>query len=119
MPEIDGSKVTVGRTLMTHHDIDSSRRHKMLTYIRERTERGIAAKSGVRMPMKKLLAISICFLLAVACATPGYKKGPSAEHGFSSTFVGLAHLILSPVQIAEGLLEGMAPMSYYLSTRLI
>ncbi|MDM8558382.1 hypothetical protein [Candidatus Parabeggiatoa sp. HSG14] len=67
--------------------------------------------------MKQLLIASFCFCLISACATPP-KNGPSVEHGFSTALTGLAHLLLSPFQIAAGLLEGIASVPYYLSTNL-
>ena len=68
--------------------------------------------------MKKIIAIILCLSLNIACAVPTHHDGPSAEHGFSSAFLGIAHLILSPIQIAAGLLEGIASMPYYLSTNI-
>lgn len=70
--------------------------------------------------MKKLLFLtSINLTLLVACATPPSKPaGPSVEHGFSTAWFGLQHLLLSPLQIAVGLLEGIASVPYYLSTSL-
>lgn len=66
--------------------------------------------------MKRILVV---FLLALvvfaACAAPN-QQGPSPEHGASSALQGLAHLILSPIQIAAGLLEGIASIPYFLST---
>jgi len=55
--------------------------------------------------------------LITACATP-QQGGPSAGRGFSSAMLGVAHLILSPVQIASGLLEGVAAVPYYAGTAL-
>lgn len=67
--------------------------------------------------MKKLLVVSLCCCLILACASPR-TEGPSVEHGFSTALVGLGHLLLSPLQIAAGLLEGIASVPYYLSTHL-
>jgi len=67
--------------------------------------------------MKKLLVALLCSCLIFACATP-QKEGPSVEHGFSSALIGLGQLLLSPLQIAAGLLEGIASVPYYLSTNL-
>ena len=65
----------------------------------------------------KTLAITTftIFLLVVSCASPN-QQGPSPEHGASSAFQGLSHLILSPFQIAAGLLEGIASVPYYMTT---
>jgi hypothetical protein len=66
--------------------------------------------------MKKLL-ICIILCLISACATP-QKNGPSVQHGFSTALTGLGHFLLSPFQIAAGLLEGVASVPYYLATNL-
>ncbi len=70
--------------------------------------------------MKPLLfLISFSLTLLVACATPPPKSaGPSVQHGVSTAWSGLQHLLLSPLQIAVGLLEGIASVPYYLSTSL-
>ncbi len=57
------------------------------------------------------------FCLIASCATPP-TNGPSPQHGFSTALSGLGHLLLSPFQIAVGLLEGIASVPYYLSTNL-
>lgn len=67
--------------------------------------------------MKKFFAIIICLLINIACVAPS-QQGPSPEHGFGSALAGLAHLILSPVQIAAGLLEGISAVPYYLATNI-
>jgi len=62
--------------------------------------------------MKKIMIISICFfLLTFSCAGP-------QRHGMGSIFAGIAHLVLSPVQIAAGLIEGISSLPYYLSTNI-
>ncbi|UCG07099.1 MAG: hypothetical protein JSV83_00110 [Desulfobacterales bacterium] len=53
----------------------------------------------------------------LACAAPN-QQGPSPEHGMSSALQGLAHLVLSPLQIAAGLLEGIASVPYFLTTSI-
>ncbi|ALG68387.1 hypothetical protein [Beggiatoa leptomitoformis] len=60
----------------------------------------------------RLLIISI---MLGACATPN-GEAPSVQHGFSSALTGIGILILSPFQIATGLLEGIASVPYYLAT---
>jgi hypothetical protein len=67
--------------------------------------------------MRQLLIALLCFFLLSACAPPK-KDGPSVEHGLSSALAGVGHLLLSPFQIATGLLEGIASVPYYLSTSL-
>jgi len=67
--------------------------------------------------MKKLIALMMCIVLNVGCAVSS-PKGPNAGHGFSSALAGLAHLVLSPVQIAAGVLEGISAVPYYLSTNI-
>lgn len=62
-----------------------------------------------------VLLISVFFI--TACSTP-QQGGPSAERGLTGAFQGLMHLILSPIQIAAGLLEGVAALPYYAGTAL-
>lgn len=61
------------------------------------------------------LLISIFIL--TACATP-QQGGPNAGRGISGAMQGVLHLILSPIQIAAGLLEGVAALPYYAGTAL-
>ena len=66
----------------------------------------------------KRIAIALIFTIIVGgCATPS-NDGPSPERGFSSALKGIGHLLLSPFQIAAGLLEGIVAVPYYLSTNL-
>lgn len=68
--------------------------------------------------MKKLMidtGLSVC--LISACAH-NQNSGPNAGHGLNGFFRGIAHLVLSPIQIAAGLLEGVASLPYYASTGL-
>ena len=60
-----------------------------------------------------LLSVSII----ASCAAP-QQGGPDAEHGFISMFKGIGHLILSPLQIAAGVVEGVAALPYYAATSL-
>ncbi|TGO02059.1 hypothetical protein PN36_31115 [Candidatus Thiomargarita nelsonii] len=60
--------------------------------------------------MRQLLIALVCFFLLSACAPPK-KDGPSVAHGFSSALAGVGHLLLSPFQIATGLLEGIASVN--------
>ena len=68
------------------------------------------------MIKKSLIIIGLGGLLSACATSPA--TGPSAEHGFSSALGGLGHLLLSPLQIAAGLLEGIASVPYYLATNL-
>ncbi|MEE9910167.1 MAG: hypothetical protein K4571_00455 [Deltaproteobacteria bacterium] len=68
--------------------------------------------------MKKfLLILVLCVSLTLSCATndEGAKK---VGRGFGKAAVGVAQLVLSPLQIAAGLLEGIAAIPYYMSTSL-
>ncbi|EIJ41985.1 hypothetical protein BegalDRAFT_1082 [Beggiatoa alba B18LD] len=64
--------------------------------------------------MKSIRLLVLCGVLT-ACATPN-QNAPSVVHGFSSALTGLGILILSPIQIAAGLLEGIAAVPYYMAT---
>ena len=55
-------------------------------------------------------------LLSACVGAP--KGGPDAGHGLKSAFKGIAHLVLSPIQIAAGLAEGVASLPYYASTNI-
>lgn len=68
------------------------------------------------MLKQKLIILGFGGLLAACATSPA--TGPSVEHGFSSALSGLGHLLLSPLQIAAGLLEGIASVPYYLATNL-
>lgn len=72
-------------------------------------------KSSILWKWFLVLATSV-FLLA-GCATP-QGGGPNAGRGISSALQGVMHLILSPIQIAAGLLEGVAAVPYYAGTAL-
>jgi len=63
----------------------------------------------------KPIVIAFAIFMVFACAAPN-QQGPSTEHGMGSALQGVAHLILSPLQIAAGLLEGIASVPYFLST---
>lgn len=66
--------------------------------------------------MKKSTITALLATLLVACATSPNSQGPSVGHGLSTAATGLAHLLLSPLQIAAGLLEGITAVPYYLAT---
>ena len=57
-------------------------------------------------------------LVTVSGCSTTSQNGPNAARGFSSAMMGIVHLILSPFQIAAGLLEGVAAMPYYAATAL-
>jgi len=65
----------------------------------------------------KILVVMTALVIFLACAAPN-EQGPSPGHGASSAMQGIAHLILSPLQIAAGLLEGIASVPYFLSTNI-
>jgi len=68
------------------------------------------------MKMKpKLMIMVLCLLFAAACTTSN-ESGQKVKTGFGKAAIGIAQLILSPLQIAAGLLEGIASIPYYLST---
>ena len=63
--------------------------------------------------------LAVCFLLLVSCVPPAQKRdgagGAGPGSGFGMAALGLVNLILSPVQIAAGLLEGIASVPYLIS----
>jgi len=61
---------------------------------------------------RKLIILFIC-LLFVACAAGNEGK---PKTGLGRAMLGIAQLVLSPLQIAAGLLEGIASIPYYLNT---
>jgi len=65
----------------------------------------------------RIVVIMTAIVIFFACAAPN-EQGPSPGHGASSAIQGIAHLILSPLQIAAGLLEGIASVPYFLSTNI-
>ncbi len=58
----------------------------------------------------------------IICLASGCSSNPTIDsrtsNGLSSFLKGIAHLVLSPIQIAAGLLEGIASLPYYASTGL-
>ena len=70
--------------------------------------------------MKRKLCVVVCCLLLVASCTTAPKEGQTGDplRGFKMVGAGLANLILSPIQIAVGLLEGISAVPYYLATSL-
>lgn len=70
--------------------------------------------------MKKnwgVLYLSLSLIFFVSCATTD-EGGKKANDGFGRAALGIVQLVLSPLQIAAGVLEGIAAVPYYLSTDL-
>ncbi len=67
--------------------------------------------------MKKIIALFLCLTLNIACVA-NTNRGPNAEHGIGAALRGIAHLALSPFQIAAGLVEGISSIPYYLATNI-
>jgi len=57
------------------------------------------------------------FLALSACASAP-SGGPDLERSLIGIFKGVGHLVLSPLQIAAGLAEGVAALPYYAGTSL-
>lgn len=68
--------------------------------------------------MKKIIVAILCALMVTAGCVNHNQQGPGVEHGLGAAFEGLAHLVLSPIQIAAGLMEGIAALPYFLSTNI-
>ena len=56
--------------------------------------------------------------LATACVSSPQVSSPSPEHGFEAVGTGIGYLILSPLLIAAGLIEGVATLPYFLTQDL-
>ena len=67
--------------------------------------------------MKKLILILLGLTVLVSCVATT-QEGKKVQTGFGKTFSGIARMVLSPLQIAAGLVEGISAMPYYLSTSL-
>lgn len=67
--------------------------------------------------MKRTLLMLLCAVVLVSC-TATTPDGKRSQTGFGKAFTGIAKLVLSPIQIAAGMVEGIASMPYYLSTSL-
>jgi hypothetical protein len=72
------------------------------------------------MLMKRLLGVLlVCLFCLASCAAPsqqGTTTGGKPPAGFGLVAKGLVNLILSPVQIAAGILQGIASVPFYLNT---
>ena len=72
----------------------------------------------------KLSAIILCLIFLLSCgAAPGGAPAKVSQdkdkgRGFGLAAIGIVQLVLSPIQIAAGLLEGISSVPYYLSTSL-
>jgi hypothetical protein len=64
---------------------------------------------------RNTLALILCLALMVSC-TASNESGKKTDTGFGKAMMGVVRLVLSPLQIAAGLLEGIASVPYYLST---
>lgn len=73
------------------------------------------------MTNRKLIASAVMTACLSACGPPhssavsGDAAGPSPEHGFEAFGTGLGYLILSPLIIAAGLIEGIVSLPYFLA----
>jgi len=68
--------------------------------------------------MKKILLVSGLSICLISGCAHNSVNGSGAKSGLGGFFKGIAHLVLSPLQIAAGLLEGVASLPYYASTGL-
>jgi len=66
---------------------------------------------------RRTFSAALCTTALAGCA-PAYMGGPSVEHGFNAVGTGLANLILSPLMIAAGLLEGLVSIPYFVAMGL-
>ncbi len=67
--------------------------------------------------MKKVIIYCVCLVILTGCATSA-PDGTKTKTGFGKAFSSIVTLVLTPLQIAAGLVEGIASMPYYLSTSL-
>ena len=65
---------------------------------------------------RPLVAVSV-LCLVVGCA-PVRTDGGTPEHGFDAAGIGIGYLILSPILIAAGLLEGIVSLPYFIAADL-
>lgn len=69
--------------------------------------------------MKKILVWVCAAVFAAACAGPPQAGQTAGEpRGLQRVGTGLVNLVLSPLQIAAGLLEGISAVPYYLAMGL-
>jgi len=68
--------------------------------------------------MKKLTVVLVLLsLLVLSCAAEN-ESARRVNRGFGKAAIGVAQLVLSPLQIAAGLLEGISAIPYYMATSL-
>ncbi|MRR17137.1 MAG: hypothetical protein EG826_11835 [Deltaproteobacteria bacterium] len=68
--------------------------------------------------MKKLtVVLCLLCLLVLSCAGEN-ESAKRVQRGFGKAAFGMAQLVLSPLQIAAGLLEGISAIPYYMATSL-
>jgi hypothetical protein len=65
--------------------------------------------------MNRTFVTAACIAALSGCATQ-QSRGPDAAHGFETAGIGLSHLVLAPVMIAAGLLEGIAALPVFLAS---
>lgn len=66
---------------------------------------------------RNLLTIILCLIFATSCTVTN-EKGQRVSTGFGKAMTGVFQLVLSPLQIAAGLLEGISSIPYYLATNV-
>ena len=64
------------------------------------------------------LAIGTALVFGTNCAGPQNKNGPNMESGLRTAGKGLVHIVLWPLQIASGALEGVSSLPYFAATGL-
>ncbi|MCR9144979.1 MAG: hypothetical protein NXI24_22265 [bacterium] len=65
-----------------------------------------------------LLAVTLTASALIACGGPQRKDGPNVQSGLRTAGKGLVHIVLSPIQIAAGALEGVSSLPYFAATGL-
>ena len=64
---------------------------------------------------RKLLMLAVASAVSITgCAAPGTQRSPDPGQGRQTFGEGVVHLVLSPVMIVAGLLEGIAAVPYFL-----
>ena len=67
--------------------------------------------------MKRTIIYIACASLLTACGS-AHQSRVNPEHGFETAGIGLGHLLLSPLMIVAGLLEGIAALPMLLGSGL-
>ncbi len=68
--------------------------------------------------MKKVLIVTGLSVCLIAGCSHNPEQNSNGKHGLNGFLKGIAHLVLSPLQIASGLMEGVASLPYYANTSL-